>query len=234
MDPTERDGRTSKHEPADRVRHVLLGTSLILGPALIAIANFVRPAVDWENTREVVATAASESSMWQTAGLFELFGFMLLVPAIIAAAELIRSRYPGLALSTVILVSVSAMLIVGSIFFTMMFAGAAGQDEVAIARYLTATEGITGMAVLLPLYFTAMLGYLFLSFGLWRTRATPRWVPVLFVASFVVTFLATTAAVTNIGNLGVAVASAGMAWAYLIGEEDPAPAITPKAKAVAV
>lgn len=140
--------------------------------------------------------------MWQMSNLMEMFGFMLIVPAIVTAAELIRSRYPGLALSAVILVAVSAMLIVGSIFFTMMLAASAGLDEAAIAAYLTATEGLPGMAVLIPLYFTAMLGYLLLAFGLWRTRATPRWVPVVFIGSFVVTFVASSVAATNVGTWG--------------------------------
>lgn len=162
----------------------------------------------------------------------ELFGFMLLVPAIIAAAELIRFQYPGLALATVVLVGPSVLLIVGAIFFTMMLAGASGLNEVAIAEYLAATESLGAMIAVLPLFFTALVGYLLLAIGLWRTRATARWVPVLFVVSIVVGFFVPAGVMAGFTSLGIAVASAGMAYAYLVGEEDPTPAIAPRPKAL--
>jgi hypothetical protein len=230
MDTIHLDRSLSKHAGADRVRHVLLGICLVLGPTLLAIASFVSPVVDWENSRELIATAASQSTLWQAVGLMELFGFMLLVPAIIAAAELIRSRYPGLALATVILVSASAMLIVGAVFYTMTFAAAAGLNEAAIAEFFAAGESLGSMVLLTPLFFAALIGYLFLAFGLWRMRATPRWVPALFVVALGATFFTPVGAATGIANLGWAVASAGLAWAYLVGEEDPTPAVVQKEK----
>jgi hypothetical protein len=232
MDTIHLDRGRNKHAGADRVRHVLLGICLVLGPALIAIASFLSPVVDWENTREVIATAASQSTLWQAAGVIELVGAMLLVPAVIAAAELIRSRYPGLALAIVILVSTSAMVIVGAIFFGLVFASAAGLDEAAIAEFIAAGESLGSMALLTPLFFGGLIGYLLLAFGLWRTRATPRWVPALFVVALGATFFTPIGAATGIANLGWAAASAGMAWAYLVGEEDPTPTIVQREKAL--
>lgn len=222
------------HRRADRARHILLGASLVIAPTLLLIASIIRPVVDWSSSREAVSTAATEAARWQASGLVELFGFMLIVPAIIAAAELIRSRYPGLALATVILVGASAMLIVGAVFYTMMLAAAEGLDEAAIAEYLSAGESLGGMAFLIPFFFTAYLGYLLLAFGLWRTRATPRWVPVLFLGAFGAAQMTTDSTLVVLTNLGVAIASAGMAWAYLTGEEDPAPAVAPRMRPVAI
>jgi hypothetical protein len=221
--------RDHKHLRADRVRHLLLGSSLVVAPALILAASVLSPRVDSDDAEALVAAAVSDSTMWQAANVLELLGFMLLIPAIIAAAELIRSRYPGLALATVALVSASAVLIVGAIFYTMMFAGAKGLDEAAITDYLAAGEELGGMLFLLPLFFVGPLGYLFLAYGLWQTRATARWVPVLFVGSFVAAqFTPTGSIAIVITNLAMLIASAGMAWAYLVGEEDPAPEIAPR------
>jgi hypothetical protein len=228
-DMTHALARDHKHLRADRARHFLLGSSLVTGPALLLAASVLSPSVESDEAEAFVAAAASESTMWQVANVVELLGFMLLVPAIIAAAELIRSRFPGLALATVALVSTSAMMIVGAIFYTMMMAGAKGLDEAAIAEYFAAGEELGGMLFLLPLFFVAAIGYLFLAYGLWQTRATARWVPALFVASFIgAQFTSQGSAAIVITNLGMLIASAGMAWAYLIGEEDPAPEIAPR------
>jgi hypothetical protein len=225
--------RTGNRERADRVRHVLLGASLVLGPALIALSTFLEPSVDWSNNADVVAGATAESALWQTTSLMAMFGFMLLVPAIVAAAELIRSRYPGLALATIILVSTTAMIIAGAILLTMTLPAAAGLDEAVIADFWTQMDELGALTVLLPLFFTAFLGYVLLAFGLWRTRATPRWVPLLFIASFGVTFFTEQGLVNSLAGTGVAVASAGMAWAYLRGEEEPTPASLPRERATA-
>jgi hypothetical protein len=217
-------------ERADRVRHILLGASLVLGPALIALSTFLEPAVNWSDNVDVVTVATAESTLWQTTSLMAMFGFMLLVPAIVAAAELIRSRYPGLALATIILVSATAMVIAGAILMNTMLPAAATLDGAVIAQFWTQMADLGAYTVLLPLFFTAFVGYLMLAFGLWRTRATPRWVPVLFIASFAITFFSEQGLVNGLAGAGVAVASAGMAWAYLRGDEEPTPASLPRQK----
>lgn len=224
-----------RHTRADRVRHILLGSSLVAAPTLILIASVVTPKLDSDESAALVGAAAADPVRWQVAGVIELFGFMLLVPAVIAAAELIRSRYPGFALSTVILVSASAMMIVGAVFFTMMFASAEGLNQAAIADYLAAGEDLGAMAALIPLFFLAFIGYVLLAYGLWRTGATPKWVPALFILSFVASQSGSTGStLVIVANLGLAIASAAMAVVFLVGEEDPAPAIAPRMKPVHV
>jgi hypothetical protein len=215
----------SKQHRADRIRHVLLGASLVGAPTLMVVSVLILPTVDWEDNQAVVASAASEAGAWQVGNIVGLFAFMLLVPAIIAAAELIRARFPGLALASVILVSTSAMVIVGAIFGTMMLAAAEGLDAEVIAQFWTAVDGLPAATILMPLFFTALIGYILLAYGLWRSKATAIWVPALFIASFLVTFFSGSDLVSTIANIGVAIASAGMAWAYFKGEEDPTPTV---------
>lgn len=41
--------RTGNRERADRVRHVILGTSLVLRPAVITLSTFLEPSADWSD-----------------------------------------------------------------------------------------------------------------------------------------------------------------------------------------
>jgi hypothetical protein len=197
-----------------RVRHVLLGGSLALAPALILGGEALMPAVDWESNSDVVATAIAEPGRWQAGSLVGLFGWMLLVPAAIAAAQLVRHRKPGLALAIAAFVSAGAMAVVGALMVTYTFVAARAADTAQIVAYFDEAEGLVGFNVLFPVFLAGPVGMLLLAFGLWRTKAVHLWVPVVLAVSIVITFIDEGRMVGVVGLALMAVAFLGLAWQY--------------------
>jgi hypothetical protein len=206
-----------------RVRHVLLTCSLVLAPVLIAVGGFMSMNVDWEDRADVVATAAGQPAFWQTQQLLTMFGFMLLVPAAIAAAELIRGRSPALALASVVLLGAGAMVIVGAVVHEWTFAAAEGLDTAVIAEYDTQVDELGGIVVIFPLFFAGLFGMLTLAVGLWRSKATPIWVPALLAVSIAATFFVDPGIYSSVAEVGLAVAFLGIAWYFWQARETPAP-----------
>jgi hypothetical protein len=209
--PEERmrdEGRSS------RLRRLLLAAALVVSPALITLGDLLTPSVDWNDQVDVVTTAAAESGQWQASTLVGMFGFMLFVPAGIAAAELVRRRKPGLAMAIVVAMGAGAMAVVASIGVSFTYAGARAADTTEVARFVEETENLGGFALLFPLFLLGPLGALLLAYGLWRTSATPVWVPVLLLLGLVATFAEST--VATVGWAIVTVAMGAVAWAYLV------------------
>jgi hypothetical protein len=206
-----------------RVRHVLLTLSLVLAPVLITASTFMSLDVDFDSRADVVEAAASQPALWQTHQLIAMFGFMLLVPAVIAAAELVRRRSPALALASVILLGASAITITGAALHEWTLAAAAGLDVDMIAQYDTAVDQLGSIVVLFPLFYAGILGAVVLAVGLWRSKATHIWVPILLVASMIGSFVAPEGIASTITGLGFAVSFLGIAWSYWQSFEAPAP-----------
>jgi hypothetical protein len=62
-----------------------------------------------------------------------------------------------------------------------------------------------------------------LAVGLWRSKATHIWVPILLVASMIGSFVAPEGIASTITGLGFAVSFLGIAWSYWQSFEAPAP-----------
>jgi hypothetical protein len=201
-----------------RVRRTLLGAALVGAPALVLIGDIVTPSVTWAEHEAVITTAVAESGRWQAGALLSLVGFMLFVPAAIAATGLIRRRRPGLALATVTLISIGAMAVVSWTGLIFTYAAARAADPAQIALFVEETESLGGFLVMLPMYFTAPIGLLVLAFGLWRTKAAPVWVPALLLLATLASF--GDGAFTTVAWIGLTGAFAGMAWVHLFGEQE--------------
>jgi hypothetical protein len=207
-DPVARQARTP------RVRHVLLGGSLALGPVLILAGEAVTPAVDWESNSDVVATAIAEPGRWQAGSMIGLFGWMLLVPAAIAAAQLVRHRKPGLALAIAAFMSAGAMAVVGALMVTYTFVAARAADTEQMVAFFDEAEGLAGFNVLIPVFMAGPVGVLLLAFGLWRTKAIHLWVPVVLATSIVITIIDEGRMVGVLGLALMVVAFLAIAWRY--------------------
>lgn len=175
--------------PTPRIRRALLAGSLVLAPTLIAVSQFLAPVVDFTDPADVVAVAAGDPGAWQRYELIAMFGTMLLLPAIIAAAELVRPRRPGLALAAVVVGGSGAVVLGGLFLRTWAMAAAAGVDPAAMAQFWEQSDGLAGFAAVGPFVFMLPLGLLLLALGLWRSRAVPVWVPALLGLAFLTVFL---------------------------------------------
>lgn len=215
---------------ADGVRRVLLTASLVLAPLLIATGSLLTWQVDFEDRAAVLAEAVEQPVLWQVQSLITMAGFMLLVPAGIAAAELVRRRRPGWALASVILIGAGAMMIVGAVVSETTLAAAVGVDPEAMLQFDTQIEELGAMVAFFPLFFAGLLGLLLLAVGLWRSKATPLWVPVVLAASIVVVFFADQRVVTVVAEAGLIVAFAGIAWSYRTAHTEPTVVTIPEAQ----
>ena len=200
---------------AERARHLLLTSSLVLAPILILANSLLAIDVDFDDRAEVVARAAEDPGMWQLQTLLGMFGFMLLVPAAIAAGRLVRRSRPVLALLSTTLIGGSAIVITGAILHEFTLAAAAGLDVEAIAEYDTRIDELGGLVVLVPMFFAGLVGLLLLAAGLWRSRATPLWVPILLAVSILASFFVDPGVIDSIFQAGLLVAFLGIAWSHV-------------------
>jgi hypothetical protein len=199
---------------SERARHLLLTSSLVLAPTLILANSLVATDVDFDDRADVVARAAEDPGMWQLKTLLGMFGFMLLVPAAIAAGRLVRRRRPVLALLSTMLIGASAIVIAGAILHEFTLAAAAGLDVEVIAEYDTRVDELGGLVVLIPMFFAGLVGLLLLAAGLWRSKATPLWVPILLAISILASFFVDPGIIDSILQAGLLVAFLGIAWSH--------------------
>jgi hypothetical protein len=171
--------------------------------------------VDFDDRAQVVARAAEVPGLWQLQTLLGMFGFMLLVPAAIAANRLVRRSRPVLALVSTVLIGASAIVVAGAILHEFTLAAATGLDVEVIAEYDAAVDELGGLVVLIPLFFAGLVGLLLLAVGLWRSRATPRWVPILLAVSILATFFAGPGILDSVLHAGLLVAFFGITWCHL-------------------
>jgi hypothetical protein len=214
---------TSTEPRIERVRRGLLTGCLVLAPVLITtgvIIDLVR-GIDYEDRAAVVETAAADPGLWQLNMFISMLGFLLLVPALFAIAELVRRRHPALALVALVLSVTSAIVITGAILFEWTLAAAAGLDVAAIAEFDAAIDELSGMLVLLPVFFAGPVGFVLLAVGLWRAQTVPRWMPAALAAASVLLFIPNDI-VGLVSNGLLLAAFLGIAWAYGIR---PRPAV---------
>jgi hypothetical protein len=214
----------------ERVRRGLLTACLVLSPTLIAtsfIIDRVR-GIDYDDRAALVETAAANPGLWQLHMFVGMLGFLLLVPAVFAIAEMVRRRHPALALIALVLAATSAILITGAILFEWALAAAAGLDVATIAEFDAAIDELSGMIVLLPGFFAGPIGFVLLGVGLWRARTVHQWVPVALVAASVLLFIPNE--LVGMVSTGLLLAAfLGIAWFYGIRPR-PAVATIPEAR----
>jgi hypothetical protein len=199
---------------SDRARHLLFTSSLVLAPILILANSLMAMDIDFDDRAAVVARAAEDPGRWQLQTLLGMFGFILLVPAAIAAGRLVRRSRPVLALLSTMLIGASAIVIAGAILHEYTLAAAAGLDVEVIAEYDVAIDELGGLVVLIPMFFAGLVGLLLLAVGLWRSKATPLWVPILLAVSILASFFVGSGIIDSILQAGLLVSFFGIAWRY--------------------
>jgi hypothetical protein len=170
----------------------LKGYALLVAPGLIFAASLFQPAVDFDDHNAVLDTVAANTGRWNLAGALFLLGFLLMIPAVIAAARYFRRQRPGFSLMATILAPIVPIMITGFSIFGGLDEALAdpAADRAEMIALMERSEEVTLFPLLFGLLMVGLLGMLVLAIGLWRSRATPLWVPVLIVVGFVVVWFA--------------------------------------------
>jgi hypothetical protein len=170
----------------------LKGFALLVGPGLIFVANLIQPTVDFDDSAAVLDTVAANTGRWNMGNALFFFGFLLLIPGAIAAARYFRRQRPGFSLVATILAPIVPIMITGFVTFGMIDEALAdpAADRAEMIALMERAEEVTLFPLLFGLLMVGLLGMLVLAIGLWRSRATPLWVPALIVVGFVVVWFA--------------------------------------------
>lgn len=134
-----------------------------------------------------LAGIAAEPGRWLTAGVLLLAGQLLFVAAGVAVAGLLGAAPSRAGSAGGVLLAASGALHVGVLGYTLA--------ELPLSR-VGATAGAAAMfespaflVLLLPTLVTVYAGTVLCAVALWRTRLTPRWVPVALVIAPVLEFV---------------------------------------------
>jgi hypothetical protein len=166
--------------------------ALLIAPGLIFLAELVQPTLDWEDHAAVLDSVAANTGRHNAANVLFFFGFLLLIPGVIAAARYFRRRRPGLSLVATVLAPLVPIMIAGFVTFGMVDEALAdpAADRAEMVALMERVEEVTLFPLMFVLLLVGLLGMLILAIGLWRSKAMPIWVPVLIVVGFVVVWFA--------------------------------------------
>lgn len=196
-------------------RKVVLGVALIAAPLLILISNALTASIYNDNHATYLANIADNEAMFLAGNIIGVVGAMFLAGAVLALIHLVRHRYPRYAKGAggLALVGVLAMSGVWLVFSIIEFAMAQEANQAAMVTFMTNAQDSAAMAPLFVVWIGSMLGTALLGAALLRAGTLPRWMPVLMIAGFVLTFPAEGALsvaadaliLAGMGSIGVAV-----------------------------
>jgi len=155
-------------------RRTLAGTCLILGPAVLVVAEILHPRQDDDAATALANIAGSTTSQYWAHAL-ALIATTLAIPAVLGIVHLTRGRavltHLGGALAIVGLIAIAAL--VGTEF--VLWQAAKNPDTAAMTVLLDQLLESSG---LVPLYIVTLaypVGFLLLGIALQLTRTAPTW-----------------------------------------------------------
>ena len=176
---------------ATQFRRITAGLCLILAPLFLLISNLLqtRAPLGMEKLLDAIAANAVANEI---SFAFALYGFTLMVPAVIGIVHLLRDR--SVALGHI----GGTLLIMGMISFAFV-AGTeailyiAGADPAMNREALMAVNESIGRSVVYNLInltevFGYLFGTLFLAVALFRAKIVPGVIPILLTAGIIVRF----------------------------------------------
>jgi hypothetical protein len=125
----------------------------------------------------------------------------------------------------------SAIGFTGSALIEWTLAAAEGLDVATIVEFDAAIGALSVTMVVVPLIFAGPIGLALLAVGVWRSRAVPRWVPVVLGLAILLLVGAVNDVMAMASNALLLVSFLGIAWFYGIRQRparDDAEAVTPK------
>jgi hypothetical protein len=175
---------------AARARRRVLALSLPIAAVLYICAEAVSPqgtdkvASDTASALELLGIAAKHPAQVYAAGTFAVLGLGALAVSYAAIATLTRGRGSAVATVAALIGGVGAFCgaIVNVLVFPDLAAAASAHLAPAAAAAFLVTISTSGFAYgFMAVYFIGIYaGPALMGFALWRSRAVPRWLAVLF------------------------------------------------------
>jgi hypothetical protein len=174
----EHGGTKDKSTPEDPVINTrpaqAATTALFVAPLLGLIGVFLLPAIPADPAGQL-AVIAENPVRWLAANLVFIVSFLLLVPAMLVLAWLLRVSGSRAGTVGAVLMGVSAVLHVGVIGYVTAQLPMAETGATAAAEQMF---GTVFALLIVPTLASAYIGITLVAIGVWRTRLAPRWVPV--------------------------------------------------------
>jgi hypothetical protein len=182
---------------------------LVAAPLLALMSSLVAPALESDQRAQLDVIAAHQSR-WYWFTLLLVAGSLLLIPAYLRLAALVRERSPRLgAVGGALAIGGAAVAVGDSMSQLITWKMAApGFDRVQMAQLLDRVENAPGATVIFALGGLAVLaGTVILTVGLLRVAGVPRWAAIGISVAILVNIVAFSAA----AGAGVAAS-----WALLL------------------
>lgn len=197
---------------------MLIGVSLIVAPLLSIVQEIVVP--EEGDGVDLLAVVAADPARYEAARFLGLVTALVFIPAFLGIFHLLRGSagvlaHVGVTLALIGAVGFAADNAAGFVNLEMVSAGA---ERSEMAELRERTEDSPGLTVVTILGFGGLLlGLLFLSIALWRSRTVSRWIPGLILAFFVLDMF--TAGIAKGLDVGVhallAIGLGGIGWHIL-------------------
>jgi hypothetical protein len=200
-------------------RRYIAVASLILGPLLMSTGDLMHPT-EHNDAAQQAAVIVEHASRWYAAHLLLFFGMLLLIPGILALADLTAERHPtaGYAARLLTLMGVAAF---SAVFVAEMLIGRYASDGAGAAATTDLLETFQSVAVL----GAVMVGGIAFFSGV-GAFAVPlvtadrglRWPAVAYILGALLILAEIVTAevlLSQIGNLVLLAANAAFAWHIL-------------------
>ncbi len=162
-----------------RIRRLFPGVCLIAGPALFFLGILVRPNGSDDTGGELLALVRGSGAGVQLSDLMLIVAILLLIPALIGAAHVTRSRAPllgylGGGLAVVGYVCLLSLIALDGVALEMAERGSSQAEMAAVLERAMHQDPIV---ITMTMVFVAghILGTTLLGIGLYRARITPMW-----------------------------------------------------------
>jgi hypothetical protein len=162
-----------------RIRRIFSAVCLILGPALFCLGILIRPSGSDETGEELLAYVRSNGAIVHLHDLMSIAAIFLLVPALIGAMHVLRSRAPllgylGGGLALVGFVSLFGMIALDGVALDMVRHGGSQADMAAVLDRAMNQDPIL---ITMTMVFVVghIVGATLLGIGLYRARIVTLW-----------------------------------------------------------
>jgi hypothetical protein len=198
------------------------GLALIVGPALLLIAQIVGPDTDHggstQDKLKELADVAAHKGAYLTGGILFLFAGLILAAGAVGLIHFFRGRKVtlGQIASAMVATGAAASMVFygyGSVEYEMV--NHSGLDRAQMAQLLHATNmPASGAPVFLMFLIGVVLGLILLGIACWRKGVVPIWASLLISAAGILAFLGPGKAIgivsfavltVGLGTLGMAV-----------------------------
>lgn len=163
---------------AQELPTTVVGLSLVLAPLFGLASSLVAPALRNDDARAQLDVISQHPNRWYWFTLLLLVGSILLVPALLGIAALVRERAPRLGNLGGGLAVLGFLIAIGDVMTLLLEwqMAAEGANRREMVALLERFDEATGAGIVFGVGgLTALIGTVLLSVGLIRGRVAPTW-----------------------------------------------------------